>query len=143
MDNTKLAYLGMQDQYYTFSMFDAQAWYVRDVITGENRAAVARRYGEGRGRVAGARRRRSRIRYEDIDYQTEYCKDISAPTDYDIDWDVQCDNFKHWEHHKEEDVATYRDHSHPSPVTGSQAPLHHTKWWDAMDDTLETFMDTK
>jgi trimethylamine monooxygenase len=22
----------MQDQYYTFNMFDAQAWYVRDVI---------------------------------------------------------------------------------------------------------------
>ena len=34
MDNPKLAYLGMQDQYYTFSMFDAQAWYVRDVIMG-------------------------------------------------------------------------------------------------------------
>ena len=34
MDNTKLAYLGMQDQYYTFSMFDAQAWYVRDAILG-------------------------------------------------------------------------------------------------------------
>ena len=34
MDNPKLAYLGMQDQYYTFSMFDAQAWYLRDVILG-------------------------------------------------------------------------------------------------------------
>ena len=25
-------YLGMQDQWYTFNMFDAQAWYARDVI---------------------------------------------------------------------------------------------------------------
>ena len=24
----------MQDQFYTFSMFDAQAWYARDVILG-------------------------------------------------------------------------------------------------------------
>ena len=30
--NPNLFYLGMQDQWYTFNMFDAQAWYVRDVI---------------------------------------------------------------------------------------------------------------
>ena len=28
-------YIGMQDQYYTFNMFDAQAWWVRDVILGK------------------------------------------------------------------------------------------------------------
>lgn len=32
--NPKLFYLGMQDQFYTFNMFDAQAWYVRDIILG-------------------------------------------------------------------------------------------------------------
>jgi len=34
VDNPKLFYLGMQDQWYTINMFDAQAWYVRDVIMG-------------------------------------------------------------------------------------------------------------
>jgi len=29
-----LFYLGMQDQWFTFNMFDAQAWYARDVILG-------------------------------------------------------------------------------------------------------------
>src|SRR5690606_4166562 len=33
-ENPKLIYLGMQDQYYTFNMFDAQAWYARDVMLG-------------------------------------------------------------------------------------------------------------
>src|SRR5690554_5002643 len=33
--NPKLIYLGMQDQYFTFNMFDAQAWYARDVILGK------------------------------------------------------------------------------------------------------------
>ena len=56
---------------------------------------------------------------------------------------MQSDNFKHWEHHKEEDIATYRDHSHTSPATGVQAPAHHTKWWEALDDSMETFMDTR
>lgn len=32
--NPKLMYLGMQDQFYTFNMFDAQAWYARDSILG-------------------------------------------------------------------------------------------------------------
>ncbi|MDH3389397.1 MAG: NAD(P)/FAD-dependent oxidoreductase, partial [Gammaproteobacteria bacterium] len=32
--NPRLMYLGMQDQWYTFNMFDAQAWYARDVIMG-------------------------------------------------------------------------------------------------------------
>ena len=31
-DNPRLMYLGMQDQFYTFNMFDAQAWYARDHI---------------------------------------------------------------------------------------------------------------
>ena len=30
----KFFYIGMQDQFYTFNMFDAQAWYVRDIILG-------------------------------------------------------------------------------------------------------------
>ncbi|GAA4416514.1 hypothetical protein GCM10011450_12300 [Advenella faeciporci] len=33
--NPKLIYLGMQDQWFTFNMFDAQAWYARDVIMGK------------------------------------------------------------------------------------------------------------
>jgi len=33
VDNTKLFYLGMQNV-HTINMFDAQAWYVRDIIMG-------------------------------------------------------------------------------------------------------------
>jgi len=33
-ENPRLFYIGMQDQFYTFNMFDAQAWYARDVIMG-------------------------------------------------------------------------------------------------------------
>ena len=33
-DNPQLFYIGMQDQFYTFNMFDAQAWFARDVIMG-------------------------------------------------------------------------------------------------------------
>ena len=142
MDNTKLAYLGMQDQYYTFSMFDAQAWYVRDVIMG-GIELPSREEMEKDSAEWQAREEALRNPIDDIDFQTAYCKDLSAPTDYAIDWDVQSDNFKHWEHHKDEDIATYRDHSHSSPVTGTKAPAHHTKWWEALDDSPDTFMGMK
>ena len=33
-DNPGLIYLGMQDLWYSFNMFDAQAWYAREVILG-------------------------------------------------------------------------------------------------------------
>ena len=31
----RLMYIGMQDQWFTFNMFDTQAWYARDVILGK------------------------------------------------------------------------------------------------------------
>ena len=59
-----LMYLGMQDQYYTFTMFDTQAWYARDYVLG--RISLPSQRGDGRrhralarpaGRVRGAARR--------------------------------------------------------------------------------------
>ena len=55
-------------------------------------------------------------------------------------WDMAAENFKHWEHHKEENIVTYRDKAHPSPVTGTTAPRHHTDWWSEMDDSAESFL---
>jgi trimethylamine monooxygenase len=43
--NPRLFYLGMQNQFYPFTMFDAQAWFARDVMLGRialpDAAAVA------------------------------------------------------------------------------------------------------
>ena len=43
----------------------------------------------------------------------------------------------------EEDIMTYRNRSFSSPVTGTVAPLHHTPWGEAMDDSMTTFMKSK
>src|SRR5699024_11632722 len=34
VDNPYLMYMGIQDQYFTFNMLDAQAWFARDLILG-------------------------------------------------------------------------------------------------------------
>ena len=35
MDNPKVFYMGMQDQFFTFSMFQLQGFFARDVINGK------------------------------------------------------------------------------------------------------------
>ena len=58
-----------------------------------------------------------------------------------IDFELIRKHFKEWEHHKVEDISTYRNKSFSSPVTGSIAPLHHTPWATAMDDSSKNFLD--
>ena len=139
IDNPKVIYLGMQDQYYTFSMFDAQAWYAREIMLGRIKLPSASEM------TADAKNWQSREEaledpIQDIDFQTDYCKDLCRELDYDLDWDIAAENFKHWEHHKEENIVTYRDKAHRSPVTGTTAPIHHTDWWSEMDDSAKSFL---
>lgn len=141
--NPKLMYLGMQDQYYTFNMFDAQAWYARDVILGRielpalgDQAADIVKWTAMEEAVADP--------FQAIDFQTEYTRELLAPTDYPrLDVDMVAKLFKEWEHHKAEDILTYRDQSYPSTLTGTMAPKHHTPWLKALDDSMEAFLANK
>ena len=135
-----LMYIGAQDQYYTFNMFDAQAWYARDVILGRielpdaaARQADIQRWLHAEEAVADA--------FEAIDYQTDYVRELLGATDYPpLDVDHVARLFKAWEHHKMENILTYRDRSYPSVLTGTEAPPHHTVWMSALDDSLEAFL---
>jgi len=141
--NPKLMYLGMQDQYYTFSMFDAQAWYARDVILGRIALPSAEQRAED---IALWRAREEKLSnpFEDIDFQTDYTADLLKDTDYPaFDLQMAADHFKEWEHHKEEDILTYRDRAFKSPCTGSDSPVHHSTWLEAMDDSMTTFLNAK
>ena len=142
-DNHNLAYLGMQDQFHTFNMFDCQAWYVRDVIMKKiqmpNDQEIEKDIKEW---VEKEEKLEDPIQM--IDFQTEYTKDLYSASDYPkIDFELIRSHFKEWEHHKEEDIMTYRNKSFSSAVTGTVAPLHHTAWAEAMDDSKEAFLKTK
>jgi len=135
-----LMYIGAQDQYYTFNMFDAQAWCARDVILGRlgvpdaaTRQADISRWVGAEEAVADA--------FDAIDYQTNYVRELLDATDYPpLDVDHVARLFKAWEHHKMENILTYRDRAYPSVLTGTQAPPHHTVWMEALDDSLEAFL---
>ncbi|WP_181704944.1 NAD(P)-binding domain-containing protein [Chthonobacter rhizosphaerae] len=138
--NPKLMYLGMQDQYFTFNMFDAQAWYARDVMLG--RIALPADADQDAD-IRGWRTREEALEdpFQSIDFQGDYVQDLIGATDYPM-FDIKrvCDLFKEWEHDKEKSIMGYRDNSYVSVMTGNRAPVHHTAWIEALDDSLEAFL---
>ena len=139
--NPKLFYLGMQDQWYTFNMFDAQAWYVRDVIMGRLSvpAAEADRAADVVARVAAEDALEDG--YAAIAYQGAYVQELIELTDYPS-FDIPGSNaaFYAWKKHKVKGIMTFRDNAYASVMTGTMAPLHHTPWKDALEDSMESYL---
>ena len=139
--NPKLFYLGMQDQWYTFNMFDAQAWYVRDVIMGRLSVpeAEADRAADVVARVAAEDALADG--YAAIAYQGAYVQELIDLTDYPS-FDIPGSNaaFYAWKKHKVKNIMTFRDNAYASVMTGTMAPLHHTPWKDALEDSMESYL---
>ena len=140
IDNPALFYLGMQDQWFTFNMFDAQAWWVRDAIMGKiAMPAKAEMEADVVDRVA--REDAGEDDYDAIWYQGDYIKELIAETDYpSFDVEGACQAFKAWKGHKKQGIMTFRDNGYASVMTGTMAPKHHTPWVDALDDSLEVYL---
>jgi trimethylamine monooxygenase len=138
--NPKVFYLGMQDQWFTFNMFDVQAWWARDVIMGRidvPDAAAMRADIDARIAAEDA----LEDDYGCIWYQGDYTKELMEETDYpSFDVEGACQAFKAWKGHKVADIMTFRNNSYASVITGTMAPAHHTPWKDALDDSLEVYL---
>ncbi len=140
--NQKLMYLGMQDQWYTFNMFDAQAWYARDLILGRLEVpsqpemhADIEKWREAEDNVPDD--------YGAIKYQGDYTLHLMAMTDYpNFDTAESDQAFYEWKKNKKKNIMTFRDFGHKSPLTGTMAPAHHTPWKEALDDSLESYLGT-
>jgi trimethylamine monooxygenase len=136
-------YLAMQDQWYTFNMFDAQAWYARDVILGKIELPSfdeMQRHTKEQHELEVA---------EDdagyaIKFQGDYIQMLIDETDYpNFDIEGMRQTFLSWKKDKKEDIMTFRNKSYASLMTGTQSPAHHTPWLDALDDSLEAYLLTK
>ncbi|MEM9911054.1 MAG: NAD(P)/FAD-dependent oxidoreductase [Pseudomonadota bacterium] len=140
IDNPKMFYIGMQDQWYTFNMFDAQAWWVRDQIMGKidlpDRATM-----EADVKAREQAEDANADDYDCIRYQGNYIKELVAETDYPS-FDIEAANqaFFEWKKHKKKNIMEFRNYGYVSPMTGQKAPPHHTPWVDALDDSLESYL---
>ena len=139
--NPSLFYLGMQDQWYTFNMFDAQAWWVRDCIMEKlvlpNSASMAQD-------VIDREAAEDALEddYSCIEHQGAYIMELIEETDYP-NFDITASNkaFYEWKKHKKNGIMDFRNYGHVSPMTGTKAPEHHTAWRDALDDSLESYLN--
>lgn len=140
LHNERLFYLGMQDQFYTFNMFDAQAWFARDVML--NKIALPPKKEMLADTLLWHKREEGlKTADEKICFQGDYVKELISMTDYPwFDVDAVNDTFILWEEHKAEDIMGFRNKSYRSLITGTMAPKHHTEWLSAMDDSLESYL---
>ena len=136
----QLIYLGMQDQYYTFNMFDAQAWVARDFMMEE---LVLPEKDQRRKDMDDWLKRLNNLDgcYDAVDFQSDYIKDLLSLSDYpDFNVDKVAEMFKEWLGDKEENILTYRDKTFTSVVTGTKAEEHHTEWMEELDDSKERYL---
>ncbi len=141
--NPRLFYLGMQDQWYTFNMFDAQAWYVRDVIMGDiklpEKVVMQRHTHEWH-----IKEQNLETSEEMVKFQGEYIKQLINATDYpSFDIDAVNEIFMQWKQHKKENIMAFRDKTYRSVMTGKMSKPHHTPWLHAMDDSLKAYLKDK
>lgn len=138
--NPRLSYIGAQDQWFTFNMFDVQAWFVRDVILGRIEVPSPE---ERRASIASWRERFAAIETteDEIRFQGDYVRDLMEQTDYpQFDVDGVVDIFLQWVADKAGDIMGYRDRVYRSVMTGTLARPHHTPWIDELDDSLERYL---
>ena len=114
--NPKLMYLGMQDQWYTFNMFDAQAWYARDVIMDRielpEQPEMHADIDHWRGVEDGLE-----DDYAAIKFQGDYTMRLMALTDYpEFDTEGANQAFFEWKKHKKENIMTFRNHGYKSAL---------------------------
>lgn len=141
VDNPNLMYLAMQDLYYTFTLFDAQAWYARDYVLGRVNLPSADRMRE---EIASWRAREEALSsmMEAVEFQADHLRDLLQNLDYPkFDVDMTVEHFRTWLGHKQEDITGYRNRGgFASPVTGTVSPALHTSWWEMLDDSPEAFL---
>ncbi|RZG46273.1 NAD(P)-binding domain-containing protein [Acinetobacter wuhouensis] len=142
-NNPKLFYLGMQDQWYTFNMFDAQAWYVRDIILGQiDLPEQAEMQAHSQNWIT----RESKLKTSEqmVKFQGEYIKQLITLTDYpSFNIDAVNEIFMQWKKHKKDNIMGFRDKTYRSVMTGKMSKPHHTPWLYALDDSLEAYLDTE
>jgi len=141
--NNKMLYLGSQDQYYTYTMFDVEAlWAVKyvlgDIKLPDKDTMVAdwKKWSERLANLKGD------IGHEEIVYQTDFVQELAKECGYGYDLDVS-EIFFAWHHDKDIDILSYRDKSFSSKFTNTKSPIHHSTFMSALDDSKETFMGSK
>eukprot|EP00794_Sanderia_malayensis_P017287 gene17287-19015_t len=136
--NKKLMYIGAQDQWYTFTMFDAQGLWIGKYLSNEISIPDYETM-EMSSKEWIERCQKIKDSYDVVKFQTDYVVDIANEANYGYDLDV-ADIFNKWVGHKDECIMTYRDKSFVSKFTGKASPKPVQQFMNAFDDSLEAYI---
>ena len=118
--NPRLMYLGMQDQAFTLTMFDAQAWYARDFIL--NRIVLPDKETQLKDIESWQKREETLAeRVNFIQFQADYINDLIQSTNYPLNIYLHSDIFKSALRNRLDDFPSYRDKSFASALTNTLA----------------------
>merc|ERR1719291_226972 len=144
--NPNLFYLGMQNQWYTFTMFDVQGLYTKDVILDKvqlpNTESMKEDAQSWCDKLGACEDDKQLIEFQ-TDYIVDLYESLSDPLEYIDDGAnrLNCTNeFVQWKNDKKENILTYRDQCFTSKVSGIKAVSNTTSWIDAFDDSLATYL---
>lgn len=147
---TRLAYLGMQNQLYTLNMFDIQAALVRDVFLGDVQLPdddEQKRHKD----IAKWQEIENKLSPDDhagyCDLQTDYVCDImdlcNQKTVPKLDLDRTKAGFYKFFHDKVEDLISYRDQPFPAIFPPYKvAPASQIKWIKNVDDSIDGYLSS-
>lgn len=141
--NPRVMYIGMTDQYYTFTMFDIQGCFARDYILGKidikdegYRTADIKAWGD--------RFAKTKDGHDEIDYQKDYIRDMLNYCGYPEHKHEERAELLHvWKKDRHNNIQTYRDQSFTSVMSGKVAPLPATPWFINMDDSLDGYINNQ
>ncbi|XP_060582515.1 trimethylamine monooxygenase-like [Ruditapes philippinarum] len=143
-EDSRLFYMGLQDQYYSYTMFDVEALWICKYILGKL-PNEPRPLSEMKENSKEWYEKRSKLKtaHDDIDFQTAYIADLCKDTGYNPDVTKAGEMFHTWENDKDKNIATYRDQCFTSIFTGTRSPAHTAPWWQAKDDSIKAFVNKK
>lgn len=141
--NPKAMYLGAQHQWFTYTQFESQAWYARDVILGKvplpnetDRETDMKKWKALEAEIPSE--------LATIQFQADMIKDLNKASNYfDYDVDLAADNFREFVGNKckPDGIMKFRDQAHVDLVTKQRSPLPtNGTWFERLDDTVETFI---
>ena len=136
--NGKLLYIGVQNQRYTFPMFEAQAFWICKYITGgvmfPNRQNMQKD-------IDLWRKKCSQIKTvpDDIEFQAGYITDICGMAGYPWRLADARGMYNEWDRHRFADIGKLRDHQFASLYTGTMSSSLDTSWMQIYDDRDKIF----
>ena len=140
-DCTSLYFVGMPDQYYTFTMFDAQARFVRGCLEGRvrfpDREAMLADTAEWQAREDEAHASGDHAKHHQ--FQLAHTNDACALVGFQMRDDG--DLLIQWQDDRHRDILKYRDCTAISKVDGSRSLVYNVPWTMMFTDDKVSYLE--